>query len=185
MKKIMILISLLIIIWSGCLTYRTMTYRIHFNDTMTGGTVQVEYFDIGSSEEKPEQHQKDFYELLDMFQGDKFLLDKLNEGIYVKSRGIYEKDNTLVGSFEGIFAKLKVDDEPLTVRKNERILLLDTGDMDIGETDARIIRTENSVMLVWPKDRRDIYFTLRPKSEEPTYSLLSFYRQWITKKKTD
>jgi hypothetical protein len=110
--RILYILSLVILIFtvSSCLTYRIAEYTIEFAEDFNGGTITVKYTDIRSAEEEEEKQKEDFEELIRMYRDDKFLLDQVDEGVYVKDRQLYEQNGSLHAIYSGIFQKLKIDD---------------------------------------------------------------------------
>ena len=89
MKKLLIAsILFFTFIFNSCLTYHVVDYTIEYADDFNSGTFSVTYTDIRSSEKAPEKQEKDFDELIELYKSDMFLLDQVDEGIYVKERKV-------------------------------------------------------------------------------------------------
>lgn len=173
------MISLVVIFFSSCLTYRSIEYAIDFTDNFNQGTVTVKLIDLGSSETVEEKQKKDFNELLEIYQDDIFLLDAANEGIYIKERKLYEEGGKLVGSYSGIFQKLEIDDNELKVRDGERYVLVDISPSEDIESNGKVYRSENNALLVWPEDQKYLTFKKINRDDKKVgYSLLDYYKNW-------
>ena len=153
---IFILMFLLVISFNSCLTYHMVEYTIDFVDTFDSGKITVVYTDIRSSETEEEKQKADFDELIQLYQKDKFWLDQVEEGVYVKERKLYEKDGSIIGSYSGIIQKVMIDDSELKVRNDERYILLDISPAEKIETNGKIFRSENNALLVWPKNQKHL-----------------------------
>ncbi len=180
MKKIIFIpIIFAIIILNGCLTYHIVEYTIDYADDFNSGHFTVKYSDIRSSEKEVEKQKQDFDELIELYTGDNFLLDQVDEGIYVKDRKLYEKEGKLFGSYSGIFQKLEIDNNEMKTRNDERYILLDIGpDMEI-ETNGKVYRSEQNALFVWPIDKKKLKIKKTVKNYDNVgFSILKYYKEW-------
>jgi hypothetical protein len=180
MKKL-IFISMIFFIFllNGCLTYHIVEYTIDYADDFNSGKFSVKYTDIRSSESEPEKQKKDFDELLELYEGDMFLLDQVDEGIYVKERKLYEKDGKIYGSYSGIFQKMKIDDNEMKVRNDERYILLDISAAEDIETNGKIYRSENNALLVWPNHQKHLTIKKIVKDYDKIgFPIIDYYKNW-------
>ena len=164
---------------NGCLTYSAVEYTIEYASDFNSGTFSVTYTDIRSSETEPEKQKSDFDELIELYEGDMFLLDQVDEGIYVKERKLFEKDGMLIGGYSGIFQKFKIDNNPMKVRNDERYILLEISPSEKIETNGKVYRSKNNALLVWPKDK----YKLKIKKivqdyDNIGYSIMEYYNNW-------
>jgi uncharacterized surface protein with fasciclin (FAS1) repeats len=180
MRKITIFSMIIfIILLNGCLTYHVVEYTIDYADDFNSGKFSVTYSDIRSSEGEEEKQEKDFDELIDLYQGDMFLLDQVDEGIYVKERKLSEKDGKIFGSYSGIFQKLRIDDNEMKVRNDERYILLDISQNENIETNGKVYRSENNALLVWPKDQKQLEIKkIVQDYDNVGHSILDYYKNW-------
>ena len=179
MRKLIILPLLLFaFLLHGCLIYTTVKYEIEFNEDLKSGIIKITYYNLRSSEEDVEKQENDFNDLLQMLIEDDFLLDSMEDGIYVKDRKLYEEDGKLVGYYSGIFRKLKIDSEELNESENERILTIDKDENDKIETNGQVLESKDKFIITWPKDTRKLMFKISKTFDEKTYSLIDFYNKW-------
>ena len=179
--KILIFVSMIffIILLNGCLTYHVVEYTVDYADDFNSGSFSVTYTDIRSSEEEAEKQKKDFDELIELFEGDMFLLDQVDEGIYVKERKLYEKDEKLIGSYSGIFQKIQIDNNEMKVRNDERYILLDISPSEKIETNGKVYRSENNALLVWPKDKKKLKIKkIVQDYDNVGFSIFDYYNNW-------
>ncbi|MEJ2052485.1 MAG: hypothetical protein P8X42_01080 [Calditrichaceae bacterium] len=179
MKKYVVPSTILFfLIFQSCLTYRSVEYRIIFNENFDRGTISVNYNDIQSTEDKIEKRKKDFDDLIDLLFGDDFLLDNVDEGIYVKDRKLWKENNTLRANFSGIFQDLKLEDSELKIENDERMLILKNNG-DTYECNGKLLQTDNNVIMVWPKDQKELYWKQNINLEnEFTFPLIDYYNNW-------
>lgn len=179
--KILIFVSMIlfIILLNGCLTYRVVEFTIDYADDFNSGNFAATYTDIRSSETEVEKQKKDFDELIQLYEDDMFLLDQLDEGIYVKERTLYEKEGILVGGYSGIFQTLQIDNNEMKVRNEERYILLDISPSEGIETNGKVYRSENNALLVWPKDQKQLKIKKIVKDyDKRGFSILEYYKNW-------
>jgi hypothetical protein len=162
----------------SCIIYSTVKYEIEYNENFTMGTVKVTYTNLRDSEADKDKQKKDFIDLVEMLEEDEFLLDNIDDGVYVRNRYLYEENDQLIGSYSGIFKSLKIDSEELKTKENERILILDKDEGDIVTTNGKVLESEDSFIISWPKDVRKLEFTVKKSLGKPTYSLLDYYHEW-------
>ncbi len=179
MKKSLVFpILFTLLLLQSCLTYRSIEYRLNFNENFDHGEIIVNYNDIRSSEKEIAKQEKDFQDLIELLFGDEFLLDNVDEGIYVKDRKLWVEDGILKAKFNGIFKELKLDDSELNIENEERILIF-KNDGDTYECDGKVLQTEKNVIMVWPKDQRELYWKQTIDLEdELTFSLIKYYEKW-------
>jgi hypothetical protein len=180
MKKFICICSIVLIFFlNGCLTYHVVEFTIDYNDDFNSGYLTVSYSDIRSSETDTLKQQKDFEELIELYKGDIFLLDQVDEGLYVKERKLYEKNGKLYGSYSGIFQKLKIDDGGLQTRNDERYILIDIGpDMEL-ESNGKVYRSDYNALVVWPTDQKKLKIRKIVKDYDNVgYSILENFKKW-------
>ena len=180
MKKIIIIpVIFTLLLLQGCLTYKSIEYRLVYNENFDHGEITVHYNDIQSSEKETAKQEKDFNDLIDLLFGDDFLLDNVDEGIYVKDRKLWKEEGVLKATFNGIFKEIKLDDSELKIENDERILVLKR-DNDTYECNGKLLQTDKNVIMVWPKDQRELYWkqNIVLEEDEPTFPLISYYEKW-------
>lgn len=172
---------ILLLIFTSCLTYSTVRYDIEFDDNFESGKIFVTYTDLRSSEESVEKQKSDFAELIQILEEDKFLLDTMEEGIYIKERNLCENNGKITGSYNGIFHKLKFDSEELKQTKNERTLTIDKEDGDVVKTNGKLLESADTFIIAWPADEHKLYFSISKNFDDKTYSLLDYLKEYQNK----
>lgn len=178
----LILLPAFLLMVTGCLTYSKVLYEIEFDDKLEAGKIKITYFDIRSSEENTEKQKSDFTELVQILEADDFLLDAMEDGIYIRNRTLIENDGQLNGTYDGIFRKLKIDSQEIKTSKNERTLTLKKEDGYLVETNGNILESEDSYLISWPREQRRLVFSITISNNDKTYSLLDYYKSYKTGK---
>jgi hypothetical protein len=154
-------------------------YTIDFTENFDSGTITVFYTDIRSSESDEEKQKADFDELIQLYQEDNFLLDMVEEGVYVKERTLYEKNGMIMGGYSGIFQKVQIDNNVMDLRNDERFILLNISENEKIETNGKVYRSENNALLVWPKDQKNITIKKIVQNYNNTgFSIINYYNDW-------
>jgi len=175
---LVICILILLVTVNGCLTYAKVHYKIHFSDDFSQGTIKVIFENLRSTEEPEEKRRSDFADLLEMLEGDDFLLDTMEEGIYIKDRKLFTSLNMIVGEYNGVFRSLKLDDKTHQVGKNERMIILEKDDGDTIESNGTVVESEENFIITWPKEEKDLSITIIKGFKDKTYSMLDYYHEW-------
>jgi hypothetical protein len=179
-KSILLTLIIPLIFISGCLTYSTVKYQLEFNEDLSGGTIKVLFLDIKSTEVDTEKQRKDFIGAVELLFEDDFLLDNIEEGIYIKKRDMYVENGKLNISYSGIFRSSKLAEKDMKITENERILRFDKNKGDVATSNGNVVETEDSFIFSWPKDLKNPEFEIKRKMED-SYSLLDYYNEWKRK----
>jgi len=176
MQKLTIIFCFFCVIaFSSCLVYEQMMVTITFAEDFKTGVIEVVYSGIASSDSTDQKQKADYDDLIDMLENDDFLLDSVDDGIYVKERHLFVKDGKLCGKYYGIFRKLKMDGENLKEKGEERILQIDTDENDVVTSNGKIYQSDDNTFIIWPKDNLKITYTVRKTYNQPIFNLLPYY----------
>ncbi len=146
---------------SGCMTIGYLETHIQFHGEKEPATVTIVYGDISSSEELLEDVQGTFESLVDDWKGDKYLLDRADEGFFVKSRAVFIEEGQIVARVMGITKDVE-EFHPMWVSNGERIMLIEAeSDVEIVESNGKIFNTDNNTLIVWPEDTPTLYIKHR------------------------
>jgi len=163
MKRIRIaLMAALTFLLEGCLTFEIMETRLQLQGEGKPAVVTIDYLNISSDGKDTTGLSSDFTELLNHWRGDQFLLDRANDGMIVKSREVFIDNGKVVGRETNVVKDLKdLHDFPtFWVANGERVMLLDKdSDVELTESNGRILRTENNTLVVWPESASDLRWT--------------------------
>jgi len=179
MRKIYFLFTILFaFLLHSCIIYTTARYEIEFDQEFKTGIITVTYTNLRSSEEDPDKQENDFKDLVELLNDDEFLLDSVDDGVYIKERLLYEEGGQLNGSYTGIFRRLKIDSDEIKSSENERTLTFDKDEGDVVISNGKVLESEDSFILTWPKEMRNLNFSITKKYDEPAFSLMEYYHEW-------
>ncbi len=164
--------------WTGCLTYERMRVEILFNEDLSEGQITISFFDINSSEQGQEGQEKDFDELRQMVEGNVLYFDGLKQGIYVQDIKLWKEDSQLNGSYSGIFSQLNMEDQEMKIQNNERLIIIKKESDDRINSNARVIENEQTFELIWPKSERRLWYEITRLIDQPVFSLIPLYDEW-------
>ena len=186
MRKISQLVLLLLLIFTtGCLTYERVSVKIVFDNPGKAlpGKIYISFIGIASTEDSLEKRRSDFDDVVDFLENDDFLLDAMKDGIYVKHRKLLNENNKLVFIYDGIFDKLVFDrDLELKYVDNEIVAFLNEEEK-IENTNGKIFKDSTHTFIKWPRDTKEIYWDQIMVQKEKIYSLLPFFEKWKNDKK--
>jgi hypothetical protein len=160
---------------SGCLMYETVDYRIHLNPDGKGGTITITYKNIESTSDDSAKQQEDFQELLDKWKGDEYLLERMNEGVYIKRRELKLVKGILVWKEVGIFSDAERMKEGISYNDTSRIEL--GKDETVLSTNGTLFISKDSTMVVWPPHTRDFSLVVQNKDFKPTSHFAERFRK--------
>lgn len=164
MKRLNILpAAMLMFSLSGCYFSETIETRISLHGQVSPkATVFIEYSNISSAEADLDDVKTDFEELLKAWQGDEYLLDRAEEGLFVKSRELFIRDGKIVGRATGIMKDID-DTYKFWEIEDEKIMLFDdeSGDYELVETNGKILKTDKNILIVWPKEATELRWAQR------------------------
>lgn len=189
MKKFsLIILAASILLMPGCLGFEFYSVKITIDEkNKSEGIIEVEWKNVFSDEDSLAKRENDFKNIItDFLQGDRFLLDQTQQGIYVKNRELYSKNGQLNFKFRGIYRNFNLDGSRLKTIGDKLVITLD----DIGiveeymvyKANGEISEDKNKTTITWPADQRELYFEFKltesTKKEEKMYSLMPWYEKW-------
>jgi hypothetical protein len=164
MKRLNLLpVAALLLPLTGCYFSETIETRITLNDKASPkATVSIEYSNISSGEADLKDVKKDFEELIEAWQEDGYLLERADEGLFVKNRELLIRDGKIVGRETGIMKDID-DTYKFWDIDDEKIMLFDDSDDDyeLVETNGKILKTDKNILIVWPKEAAELRWTQR------------------------
>ena len=169
-KKLLFLMMLIIpVLFTNCFIYESAETRIKIDRDETGEYAKVTsiYNNISSCEAKEEDAKKDFESLLEMVQGDEYLMDEADKGMYWKERDMWVEKDQVQAKQVGItrdfdllqkeYGLIHMGDEYLIVLKKEDNILL--------ETNGKQVETDTNLIIYWNQEQKDLYFKVKPTDD--------------------
>jgi hypothetical protein len=152
-----------------------MTVTITYDENFQYGLIDVYFSGIASTDSTHEKQAADFEDLISMIEEDDFLLDMVEDGIYIKERRIFEKNGALHGFYSGVFRNLNIDGERLREEDNGHVLQIDVDQGDKITSNGRIYQDTDSSSIFWPKDTTKLVYTIKKSFDHNVYSLMQFF----------
>ncbi len=162
------------ILFAGCLVYQTIEYRLILNSDGKSGSISVEYTNVQSSATDALHQNDDFAELLTKWKGDKYLLERMDDGIYLKQRSLALKKGVLVWKETGIFPDVRKLKEGVKYDDTTRVTL--AKDQTVLSTNGTVTIDKDSTVVSWPPLTRDFRIKIQQQNFEPTSHFAQKFR---------
>ncbi|MBN1232992.1 MAG: hypothetical protein JXA60_06545 [Candidatus Coatesbacteria bacterium] len=187
---------LVIFVCTGCLQFDTTKLTLNF-DSKGGvsGKLKREYINLSSSAKIPEnikeaakledaklkyekQLNTDYNDLIDKWKNDKFIDETLKDlSIAIEKRNVYLKNDNINGEYEGKFDAKALEKMNFFFIENQRACILPKSAGVLDDTDGKIISTGSYYLVLWPKDKKSIYFIQSPMKTKNNRNLLSRWQK--------
>jgi hypothetical protein len=178
MKTITVLefccLLILVIILNGCLVYDTVEYRVNVNPDGKSGTIYIKYGNIESSAAEPSKQNEDFEELLSKWKDDKYLLERMNDGVYIKKRELTLAHGVLVWQEFGIFSDVQKMKDGISYDDTTHITL--GRDETVVSTNGTVLIGKDSTVVVWPPHTRELHIKIQQQDFKPTSHFANKFR---------
>jgi hypothetical protein len=161
-------------LFAGCLVYETVDYRLTLNNDGKSGSISIECTNIESSAADSAHQNEDFAELISKWKGDKYLLERMDDGVYIKERSLVLRKGVLVGRETGIFSDLRrLKDE---IRYDDTTRITIAKDRTVLSTNGTLIIYRDRTVVYWPPQTRDFRIKIQQRSFEPTSHFAEKFR---------
>jgi hypothetical protein len=174
---------------SGCYFCETVETRISLGREDKTILVVTEYTNISSGEAHLSDVKKDFESLIRDWQSDQYLLDRAGEGLFVKNRELFIRDDKITGRVTGVMRNLNEHYDFWDI-KGERIMLFkdDDEDYELAATNGKILKTEKNTLIVWPENITELYWKQRYIGESESFNknqpiLLKMLKEYLAEQK--
>jgi hypothetical protein len=174
---------------TGCYLSETIETRIALQGEGNTFLIVTEYGNISSGEAKLSDVKNDFDMLVRDWQGDQYLLDRAAEGLFVKNRELFIRDDKLVGRVTGIMRNLDEHYDFWDIR-GERIMLFKDSkdDYELVETNGKVVKTEKNTLIVWPENAPELHWKQRYTGESESFYknqpiMLKMFKEYLANQK--
>ncbi len=174
-----IVLASLSILFSGCLIYETIDYRLRLNSDGKSGSLWIEYTNIESSAVDTAKQREDFSELIDKWKGDKYLLERLDDGVYIKQRSLTLSRGILLWKESGIFSDVRKMKDGVQYEDTTRITI--SKDQTVLSTNGTATVTRDSTVISWPPHTRDFHLRIQQRDFNPTSHFAEKFRSLRTR----
>ena len=182
MKWLIIIPGLILLTLSaGCLTADNIETVIELQGTNEPIKVTIIYSDISSDASSDDDLNSDFESLVKDWQHDMHLLDRMEDGFYVKDRVVQIEDGKIAGYEMGIVRELEAINcywyhpgdkiiAGIIVPPDTRIVMnLDNDDdSEVAETNGKVIGTGDNQIIIWTGDARKLRVVTRSTNRNET-----------------
>ena len=157
------------VLFTNCFIYESAETRIKIDRDETGEYAKVTsiYNNISSCEAKEEDAKKDFESLLEMVQGDEYLMDEADEGMYWKERDMWVEKDQVRAKQVGITRNFDLlqKEYGLIHMGNEYLIVLEKEDNILLETNGKQVETDTNLIIYWNQEQKDLYFKVKPTDD--------------------
>jgi len=165
----------LLLVFNGCLVYETVDYHIRLNADGKSGTIFVKCSNVESSSDEKGKQDEDFQELLSKWKSDEYLLERMNDDVYIKKRNLTLTHGVLVWQESGIFSDVQKMKDGISYEDTTRISL--GRDESVLSTNGVVLTSNDSTVVVWPPHTRDFHIKIQEKDFKPTSHFVDKFRQ--------
>lgn len=173
-------ISLLLVLIAGCIISEYDEYQIILNDDGKSGTILISKYNLQSDQTDPAKQQDDFDNLIQDWKGDQYLLDKVREGVYVKTRRLFSQRGQLVWREKAIFADINHLFRDAIVNDSLRIGF--GREETVTKTNGILIQTKDSIIVQWPLKMKKFVLLIQKNNFKVTSDFAKKFRLFIIKK---
>lgn len=173
--KIYLIISLLLLVICvvGCIISEFDEYKIILNDDGKSGTIFISNYNLQSDQTDPAKQKDDFDNLIQNWKGDQYLLDKLKDGVYVKSRKLFVERGKLVWKEKAIFSDIKKLFH--NVIFNDTLRIGFDKNMTVTKTNGILIQTKDSTIVQWPLKMKKFILKVQKNNFKATSDFVKKY----------
>jgi len=162
----------------GCLMCETTEYRITMNEDGKSGTLVTLMRNVQSGESDQTKQQKDFDQAIQSWKGDDYLLQRLNEGMYVKDRSLTIENNVLVWKEKAIFSDLGGIFKHEF--KNDTLRFVVKGDQKIISTNGVIQAARDSTVVFWVlAPSKEFFLMTKENNFTPPSDFAAMFRTYM------
>ncbi|MBI4547969.1 MAG: hypothetical protein HY707_08315 [Ignavibacteriae bacterium] len=173
-----LLLVLFILLFSGCLISETTEYTLILNDDGKSGKVTVIMRNVQSDEADPTKQEKDFKELIKNWKSDRYLVEQLDKGLYVKERKLYLERGKLIWKETSLFADVQKLIPEHSASDSMKISLGDTAGLLIT-TNGKIIADDDSSVIIWQPGEKVFEFKARVRNFQSASKFAERFRRHL------
>jgi hypothetical protein len=180
-RSVMISGLILACLSAGCLSVEEIESVIELQNNTEPISVKVIYRDISSDAASEEELADDFDSLIDTWRRDNHLIERMEDGFYVKDRDVRIENGRINGYEDGIVRDLGSVNcylcKPGTsviagtvVPPDTRIVMnLDEDEgFEVAETNGQVIGTGENQKIIWGDQVEELRYVVRATGEKAT-----------------
>ncbi|HEV8538007.1 MAG TPA: hypothetical protein VGR15_03695 [Bacteroidota bacterium] len=174
------LLSLTLVTFSGCLISEVNEYTLTLNSDGRSGTFRTVRRNVASNESDTAAQRRDFSELVGNWRGDRYLLDQMEKGLYVKSRSVAMEQGKVVWRETAIFSDVTKLIPNFDADDTLRIPLHDTTGLEIT-SNGTVALERDSVVILWQPHTTHFELTTKLRDFKPVSSFAARLRRYLKK----
>jgi hypothetical protein len=155
----------LLFLLPACLTVETIITRISFDGTNAIIRIRILYDNISSAEDLAKDVDADFEYLIDQVEDETYLLERLEQGFYIKNRRLFIRNDKIMAEEELITRNPEMlkNEFNLSLDSTHWIMLLDKkeSDFEVIDHNGQMVKSDETARLVWQKETSEIYWKSR------------------------
>lgn len=172
-------LTIILVLFIGCLISEYDEYRIVLNADRKSGTIYTTKRNIQSDQEDPIKQKEDFENLVQDWKGDSYLLEKTQDGVYVKERNLSIEQGILVWKEISIFSDFHRLFRNSIVNDTMRIGF--GNDETIVATNGELIRTKDSTIVQWPITASEFFLRVQKNEFKSTSDFVENFKSYMKK----
>jgi hypothetical protein len=169
-------VFLLLIFFAGCIISEYDEYLIILNADGKSGTIIISKYNLQSDQTDPAKQQDDFDNLIQDWKGDQYLLDKVREGVYVKTRSLSRVHGQLVWKEKAIFADIYHLFEDAIMNDSLRIGF--GKEETVTKTNGILIQTKDSTIVQWPLNMKRFILKIQKNNFKVTSDFAAKFKSF-------
>ena len=146
------------------------------NKDGTSGSIAIEYTNVESSAADSAGQREDFAELMSNWKSDAYLLERMDDGIYVKERSLTLNKGVLVWKENGIFSDTRKLREGITYDDTTRVTI--PGDETVLSTNGTLEIGRDSTVVSWPPHTSEFHVRIQQRNFEHTSHFARRFLAW-------
>lgn len=155
----------LLFILPACLTVETVVTRIVFDESKGLYRINIIYDNISSAENLEKDVQADLEYLINQAEDESYLLERTEQGFYIKNRRLYIQNNKIMAEEVMITRSLSSLDNEFNLTRDSTywIMALEEkdNDFDVIESNGETVNLNGKSYIRWPYDTDEIFWKSR------------------------
>lgn len=163
---------------TGCLISEVTQYKLTLNNDLKSGTFTITRKNVESNASDTATQRKDFAELLTNWKSDRYLLDQMDKGLYVKKRNVSLEHGRIVWQEIAIFSDIASLIPDFTHDDTMRFPLHDTTGLIIT-TNGKLSSSADGIVIKWNPHTTTFSVTTKMREFKPSSFFADRFRRYV------
>lgn len=163
---------------AGCLISEVTEYKLTLNNDLKSGTFTITRKNVESNASDTATQRKDFAELLTNWKSDRYLLDQMDKGLYVKKRNVTLERGKVVWQETAIFSDIANLIPDFSHSDTMHFPLHDTTGLIIS-TNGMLSSSADGIVIKWNPHTTLFIVTTRMREFKPSSFLAERLRRYL------